>query len=240
MAPSARCIALDLIGMGKSDKPDIEYRFFDHVSYVEGFIAKLGLEHVTLVVHDWGSKLGLYYAMRHERNVEGVAFLGSMFMPVARWRAIPADFRDTLRAWRTPVVGWDLIVNRNVFLNEVLPGAIVRRLTDEETRHYQRPFEDPRSRKVLWRWPREIPIEGEPADVAAAMQAVKQWLARTDVPMLLFHATLGGLGQAPMVRWLRRHVRNFAAVHLGRGLHFIQEDYPHEIGADLARWHSSF
>ena len=72
------------------------------------------------------------------------------------------------------------------------------------------------------------------------MQAVNQWLARTDVPMLLFHATPGGLGQAPMVRWLRRHVRNFAAVHLGRGLHFIQEDYPHEIGADLARWHSSF
>ena len=171
-----RCVALDLAGMGMSEKPDVEYRLFDHARYVEGFIASLGLRGLTLVMHDWGSKLGFHYARRHESNVRASALLGSMFMPIASWNDIPDDFRETLRAWRGDA-GWDLIVQRNVFFENVLPSGVVRTLTDEELRRYRAPYADEAARRVLWQWPREIPIEGEPADTAAAMTS-RQRLAR--------------------------------------------------------------
>ena len=230
-----RCVALDLAGMGMSEKPDVEYRLFDHARYVEGFIASLGLRGLTLVMHDWGSKLGFHYARRHESNVRASALLGSMFMPIASWSDIPDDFRETLRAWRGDA-GWDLIVQRNVFFENVLPSGVVRTLTDEELRRYRAPYADEAARRVLWQWPREIPIEGEPADTAAAMTSVNDWLGATPIPMLLFHATPGGLGQAPMVEWLRSNVANIETVHLGEGVHFLQEDHPHRIGRELSRW----
>ncbi len=235
LAPRFRCVALDLAGMGMSEKPGALCRFFDHARYVEGFIASLGLRGLTLVMHDWGSKVGLHYARQNESNVRAVALLGSMFMPIASWNDIPGDFRETLRAWRGDA-GWDLIVKGNVFFEKVLPGGVVRTLTDEELRRYSAPYDDEAARRVLWQWPREIPIEGEPADTAAAMTAVNEWLAATRTPMLLFHATPGGLGQAPMVEWLRSNVANIEAVHLGAGVHFLQEDHPHRIGRELARW----
>ena len=176
-----RCVALDLVGMGMSEKPGVAYRFFDHARYVEGFIASLGLRGVTLVMHDWGSKVGLHYARQNESNVRAVALLGSMFMPIASWNDIPDDFRETLRAWRGDA-GWDLIVKGNVFFEKVLPGGVVRTLTDEELRRYRAPYLDEAARRVLWQWPRDIPIEGEPADTAAAMTAVNDWLAATRTP----------------------------------------------------------
>src|SRR3989304_1037700 len=124
LTPYGHTIAMDLIGMGKSDKPDIEYRFFDHVKYVEGFIEKMGLRNVTLVIHDWGGALGFYYAMRHENNVKGLAFMEAILMPVPTWDEFPADFRQVFQAFRTPQVGWDMIVNQNMFVEKVLPGAM--------------------------------------------------------------------------------------------------------------------
>ena len=230
-----RCIALDLAGMGLSEKPDAVCRFFDHARYVEGFITSLGLRGLTLVMHDWGSKVGFHYARRNESNLRAAALLGSMFMPIASWNDIPDDFRETLRSWRGDA-GWDLIMKGNVFFERVLPEGVVRTLTDEELRRYRDPYAHEAARRVLWQWPREIPIEGEPADTAAAMTAVNEWLAATRTPMLLFHATPGGLGQAPMVEWLRSNVANIKTVHLGAGVHFLQEDHPHRIGRELARW----
>ncbi|MFQ5796172.1 MAG: haloalkane dehalogenase [Candidatus Bipolaricaulia bacterium] len=164
-----RCIALDLIGFGKSDKPDIEYRFFDHVKYVEGFIETMGLKNITLVIHDWGSALGFYYAMRHEDNVKGIAFMEAILMPIASWEDFPKDFQEIFRAFRTPDVGWDMLVNQNMFVEQLVPGAAMRKLTEEEMNHYREPFKDPSSRKPVWRWPNELPIEGEPADVVEAV-----------------------------------------------------------------------
>jgi len=158
-----RCVAPDLIGMGKSDKPDIEYRFFDHVKYVEGFIEKLGLRNITLVIHDWGSALGFHYASRHEKNIKAIAFMEAILMPIPGWEAMPDGSAEMFRAFRTPEVGRDLIVNQNIFVEQVIPGSIVRKLTEAEMDHYREPFKDPATRKPVWRWPNEIPVAGEPA-----------------------------------------------------------------------------
>src|SRR5919106_286292 len=150
--PHGRVIAVDLIGMGKSDKPVIDYRFVDHANYLDGFIEKLGLRNITLVMHDWGSALGFHYAMRHESNIKGIAFMEAILMPIPNWGVFPNDMQQTFQAFRTPNVGWDMIVNKHVFVEQILPGAVVRRLTEEEMNHYREPYKDPASRKPLWRW----------------------------------------------------------------------------------------
>jgi haloalkane dehalogenase len=156
-----RAVAPDLIGMGRSDKPDIDYSFFDHVRYVDGFIDALDLRDITFVVHDWGSALGFHYARRHERNVKGIAFMEAILRPYT-WNDWPEQARGLFQAFRTPETGWDLIANRNVFVEDVLPGSVVRKLTDEEMDRYRAPFPTPESRKPVWRWPNEIPVDGQP------------------------------------------------------------------------------
>jgi haloalkane dehalogenase len=237
LTPYGRVIALDLIGMGRSDKPDIEYRFFDHVRYVEGFIAALGLADVTLVVHDWGSGLGFHYASRHEENVKGIAFMEAIITPLSSWDEFPAGARETFQAFRTPDLGWEMIVNQNVFVEQVLPGAILRTLTDAEMDRYREPYLEPASRKPVWRWPNEIPIEGEPPDVVEAVAAYNMWLRETELPKLLFHATPGAIVPPPVVEWCRENLSSLKTVDLGAGIHFLQEDHPHEIGAELANWY---
>ena len=234
-----RCIAMDLIGMGKSDKPDLEYAFFDHVKYVEGFIEKLGLQRLTLVIHDWGSALGFHYAMRNEANIKALAFMEAIMMPIPSWDAFPPDLKQTFQAFRTPEVGWDMIVNQHVFVEQILPGAVVRTLTEAEMDHYRAPYTDPPTRKPLWRWPNEIPIAGEPANVVAAVEAYNAKLQQSDLPKLLFSATPGALIPAPVVEWCRQNLPNLKVVDIGPGIHFVQEDNPHLIGTELANWYGS-
>jgi haloalkane dehalogenase len=234
-----RCIAPDLIGMGKSDKPDIEYRFFDHAKYVEGFIEKIGLENITLVIHDWGSGLGFHYATRYESNVKGIAFMEAILSPVPGWEMFPEQAVEIFQAFRTPEVGWDMIVNKNMFVEQVLPGNVVRKLSEEEMNRYREPFLDPANRKPVWRWPNEIPIAGEPADVAEAVATYNQKLQQSDLPKLLFYATPGALITKPVVDWCQNNLKNLSTVDVGQGIHFIQEDNPHLIGTELAAWYSS-
>ncbi len=236
VTPRSRAVALDLVGMGKSDKPDIEYRFFDHVRYVDGFIEKLGLENFSLVINDWGSGLGLHYASRHPGNVKAIALMESIIAPVPSWDAFPAEFVETFQAFRTPEVGWDMIVNQNMFVEQILPGAIVRDLSEEEMERYREPYLDPASRKPVWRWPNELPIAGEPAEVVDAVATYNGWLQESDVPKLLFHAAPGALVPPEMVEWCVANLENLETVDLGEGIHFLQEDHPHEIGTELARW----
>jgi haloalkane dehalogenase len=224
--------------MRKSDKPDIEYRFFEHVKYVEGFIEKMELENMILVIHDWGSALGFHYAMRHESNVKGIAFMEAILMPVPSWEMFPADFQEVFKAFRTPEVGWDMIVNKNMFIEQILPGAVVRKLSEEEMNHYREPFKDPANRKPVWRWPNEIPIEGEPADVVEVVETYNQKLQQSALPKLLFYATPGGITSAPVVEWCRQNLKNLKTVDIGQGIHFLQEDNPHLIGSELANWYT--
>ncbi|MCH8994034.1 MAG: haloalkane dehalogenase [Chloroflexi bacterium] len=235
-AQVGRAIALDLIGMGKSDKPDIEYRFFDHSRYVEGFIEKLGLQNITFVIHDWGSALGFYYARRHEANVKGLAFMEAILRPMT-WNDFPEAARGMFQGFRTPDVGWDMIATKNMFVEGVLPGSVVRTLSDEEMNRYREPYPDEQSRKPVWRWPNEIPIDGEPKDVAEAAEAYWGWLQQTETPKLLFHAQPGALISAETVTMLQGALKNLSTVDIGPGVHFVQEDNPHKIGEELATWY---
>jgi haloalkane dehalogenase len=235
MEPYGRAIAVDLIGMGKSDKPDIDYRFVDHAKYLDGFIEKLGLKNITLVVHDWGSALGFNYAMQHEENVKGIAFMEAFLMPLT-WNGFPNIVKETFQNIRTPEIGYDLVVNKNIFVEQLLPGAILRNLAEEEMNNYREPYEMAESRIPVWVWPNEIPIDGNPADVHNIVTDYSQWLQETELPKLLFYASPGGLINASIVDWSKANLKNLETVDLGQGLHYLQEDHPHAIGKTLSNW----
>ncbi|UCH80502.1 MAG: haloalkane dehalogenase [Nitrospiraceae bacterium] len=237
LTSGARCIAPDLIGMGKSDKPDIEYRFVDHAKYIEGFIEKMGLRNITLVIHDWGSALGFHYAMRHEDNIKGIAFMEAIIRPV-KWDELPKDFKIGFRLFRTPLIGWLMIAGMNVFIEQILPKAIIRQLTDKEMHYYREPFKSIKYRKPVWRWPNEIPINGQPADVAEIVQNYSNKLQESDLPKLLFYAHPGGIITLDSVAWCQQHMKNLKTIDIGKGIHYLQEDNPDLIGLELARWYN--
>lgn len=237
VSPKARCIAPDLIGMGKSDKPDIRYGFFDHVKYVEGFIEKMGLANITFVIHDWGSALGFHYAMRHESNVKGLVFMEAIIKPYT-WDSWPDAARDIFKAFRTPDTGRDLLIDKNAFVEQILPNAVARGLSKEEMDHYREPFLDPPSREPVWRWPNEIPIEGEPADVTEAADNYSRGLTKSELPKLLFFAEPGAIVTPEVLAWCEDNLKNLTTIPIGPGIHYIQEDNPHLIGEEIAKWYA--
>lgn len=237
VSPTARCIAPDLIGMGLSDKPPIQYTFFDHVNYVEGLIAALGLESYTMVLHDWGCILGFYIAMRQERRVRGLAFMEAMLAPYASWNAFPKDIAAQFKLFRTPEVGYRLIVEENMFIDKLLPASTMAPLTEEEMSCYRRPFRDPASRQVILKFTHQLPVAGKPADVAKATGEYAAWLQRTRVPKLFLWSDPGLITHEKDVDWARRNLKNLKTSFLGPGLHFSQEEHPVEIGQEVARWH---
>ena len=237
LAPLGRAIAPDLIGFGRSDKPDIEYRFVDHARYVDGFIEALGLDRLTFVIHDWGSGLGFHWARRHPDRVRGLAFFEAIIAPIPSWDDFPAELRELFRGFRSPETGRSLLIDQNVFIGKVLPGAVVRGLTEVEMERYREPFRDPASREPVYRWPNELPIGGEPADVTEIVGAYNAWLQETDVPKLLLHAEPGAITQAPLVEWCKAHLPELEVVHVGAGIHYLQEDNPDGIGKAVADWY---
>lgn len=237
LANHGRVIAVDLIGFGKSDKPDIEYRFFDHVAYLEEFIEKMGLRNITLVMHDWGSALGFDYASRHPDNIRALAFLEALLVPVPSFDQWPNQkAAEAFRLYRTPHVGWNSIVNENSFIEKRIQDGTIRTLSEAELQHYREPFKDPKSRKPMWRWPNELPIAGEPADVAAMQMHYLTWLQKSEVPKLLIFAHPGVLTPEPVVAWAKASLPNLQIVDVGAGIHNLQEDHPQEIGTAIASW----
>ena len=236
LASHGRCIAPDLIGMGKSDKPDIDYRFFDHSKYLEGFIEKLGLSNITLVIHDWGSGLGFHYAMRHENNIKGIAFMEAIIKPMT-WEDFPKDFKMGFKLFRTAGIGWLMLSVMNMFITKILPQAIVRKLSTEEMDYYADPYKTVHSRKPIRQWPCEIPIEGNPADVFEVISDYNQKLQKSELPKLLFFANPGGLIDDKAVQWCKQNLKNLKVVDIGDGVHYLQEDNPHLIGEELAKWY---
>lgn len=237
LTPHARCIAPDLIGMGKSGKPDIEYSYADHRYYLFRFIEELGLKNITLVIHDWGSALGFDYAMHDEDNVKGIAFMEAILRTIPSYSAMPPRLRLMFKAFRTPGIGQALIMNANIFVEKVLPMATVRKLSRDEMDHYRAPYPDRASRKPLWRWPNEIPIGDNPVDVVACVNAYNQWLQKTELPKLCIAAEPGAIMQKPLVDWCRENLANCEIVSVSPGLHYIQEDHPAGIGEAIADWY---
>lgn len=232
----ARCIAPDLIGFGKSDKPDIAYTFADHVRYIDAFIDAMGFEgKITLVIHDWGSAIGLNWARRHEDRVQGIAMM-EFISPVKSWKDWPESITPAFEGFRSPGVGEEMVIEQNMFIEQVLPGAVARGLTEAEMAHYRAPFLDKKTRKPMLVFPRQIPIEGEPADVTEAAQKYMQWLDVTPVPKLLFWATPGILVSPEMAARHAKVMPNLQAIDIGPGAHYLQEDAPDLIGESIAQW----
>jgi haloalkane dehalogenase len=229
-----RCLAPDLIGMGDSGRaPAGSYRFVDHARYLDAWFEALGLTRVTLVVHDWGSALGFHWARRHPERVRGIAYMEALVRPVT-WEEWPEAARQVFQAMRSPA-GEEMVLTKNVFVERILPRSVLRGLGEVEMAVYRRPYLEPgESRRPTLTWPRQIPIEGEPADVVAIADAYSRWLATSDVPKLFVNADPGVILTGPQREFCRRwpNQREITV----RGSHFVQEDSPHEIGRALAEF----
>jgi len=238
LADQGRCIAPDLIGMGDSAKlpdpgPD-RYTFVEHREHLDALLDALGVrENVTLVIHDWGSALGFDWARRHPDAVLGIAYMEAIVQPLS-WDAWPKAARGVFEAFRSPQ-GEALILEQNTFVEQVLPTSMLRKLSEEEMTAYRRPFaEVGEARRPTLTWPRQIPIEGEPADVTQIVREYGEWLVRSELPKLFIDADPGAILRGPQ-REFCRSWPNQTEVQV-KGIHFVQEDSPDEIGLAVARW----
>ena len=233
-----RCIAPDLIGMGRSDKlenpgPDT-YRFVTHRKYIEGFIDALGVgQNLTLVVHDWGSALGFDWACRHPSSVRAMVYMEAIVRPLADWSEWAQPAVPIFQGLRTPA-GEQMIQSKNVFIENVLPGAIIRTLTDEEMAVYRAPYSNAQDRWPTLTWPREIPFGGEPADVAKIVAAYAEWMSKSEMPKLFVNAKPGGILTGAQ-REFCRGWKNQEEITVA-GIHYIQEDSGAEIGRAIEAW----
>ncbi|MCB1323876.1 MAG: haloalkane dehalogenase [Leptospiraceae bacterium] len=231
-----RVIAVDLIGMGRSDKPDIEYTFQDHARYLDGFIAALDLRQIVLVIHDWGSALGFRYAVRHQQNVRGIAFMEAITRPFT-WDDFDWFSEFMFKRIRDPETGPEMILEDNVFIERVLPGAVLRDLSAEEMNRYREPFLTPESRRPILVWPSQIPIEGDPAGMHALVSGYRTVMQTWEVPKLLLYAEPGLIVQGEeAAREIAAEYSNCSTIYIGNGKHFIQEDQPDNIGRALSDW----
>ena len=235
VAPTAHCIAPDLIGFGQSGKPDIEYRFGDHVRYLDAFLDKAGISSAFVIAHDWGTALAFHLAARKPELIRGLAFM-EFIWPMPAWEDFHVDGRETFKKFRTAGVGEKMILEANVFVEQVLPGGIVRKLTDEEMSVYRAPFPTPESRRPTWRFPNELPIAGEPADVNLTLEKAHRALAHSSYPKLLFTGNPGVLVSPAFAQTFAKELKNLRVVQLGAGRHYLQEDHAEVIGATVNEW----
>ena len=235
VSPVAHCIAPDLIGFGQSGKPEIEYRFADHVRYLDAFLEKMGITSAYVAAQDWGSALAFHLGARRPDFIRGLAFM-EFIRPMPAWSDFHPDQIETFKKFRTPGIGEEMILGQNLFVEGVLPAATARPLTDEEMSVYRAPFLTRESRLPVWRFPNELPIAGEPADVYALMEAAHRALAASTFPKLLFVGNPGALISPAFAKAFANTLRNCAVVELRSGLHYLQEDEPDVIGAELKGW----
>ncbi|KAL7933587.1 Alpha/Beta hydrolase protein [Trichoderma chlorosporum] len=233
----ARCIALDLIGMGLSSKPNISYRFHEHAEYLEIFLEKVvPFGKVIIVSHDWGAALGFDWASRHQERLTGFV-LFEFVRPFPTWAdASQGDVQKAFRSFRVEETGRKLLIEDNAFINEVLVNGITRSLSTVEMEYYSQPFLRPSDREPLYRWPNEVPIEGVPADVNERLTKSHDWLLQADMPTLLFWADPGWVIREEKAQWYLKSLRNAKGVFVGKGYHFLQEDHPHRIGIEISKW----
>jgi len=233
-----RCVAPDLIGMGDSDKlrnsgPE-SYLFVEHRAYLDEFLAALGIaQNVTLVIHDWGSALGFDWAHRNPGAINGIAYMEAIVRPL-RMDEFPKTVRPVFEAFRS-AKGEEMVLQHNVFVQQVLPGAIMRKLSEEEMAEYRRPFTNPgEDRRPTLTWPRQIPFDGEPADVTEIVHNYSSWMSSNTIPKLFINAAPGAILRGPVAEHCRAWP-NQTEVTVP-GTHFIQEDSGKEIGQAVSAW----
>ena len=235
----ASCISIDLVGMGDSEKldnPDTSsYRFEEHFYYVQEAIKTLtNNEKITLVIHDWGSALGFHWSYMHPELVKGIAYMEAIVKEIT-WDDWDKNARSIFQGFRSDA-GENLILDKNYFVEKVLPGSIIRTLESDEMNEYRRPFlNSGEDRRPTLSWPREIPIEGQPANVCKSVNEYSEWMKTNNIPKLFINAEPGSIITG-RIRDFCRTWKNQTEVTVN-GIHFIQEDSPDEIGKALSKWY---
>jgi haloalkane dehalogenase len=233
-----RRLAPDLIGMGDSGKPDIDYTFDDHSRYLDAWFDALGLDDVVLIGHDWGGALAFDWATRHPGRVRGIAFTETIVKPMS-WQEFPEGAHALFRAFRAKGTGEAMILDDNTFIEQGLPGTVATSLTEADLDAYRKPYPTRESRLPLLQWPRAMPLDGEPAEVVARIESYDKWLAvSVDVPKLLltFEPGPGAMMGQEMIDWCVGTIASLEVEKHGRAGHHTPEDQPGAIAASVAAW----
>ena len=234
--PGRRLIAVDLIGMGGSGKPEIGYHLSDHIDYVTAFAEALALTDITFVAHDWGVAISLEYLRRHPARVRAVAIMEGHLRPVPGWDDFDPGGREIFQRLRTPGLGERLALEENFLIETLLPAGLQRQLTAAELQVYRAPYANPAARRPLLQWTREIPVAGEPADVARTLTRAWEHLAGSPVRKLLVHGRPGAIVDAATLAWCRQTQPGLAVADAGPAGHFLPEDRSAEVAAALDAW----
>jgi haloalkane dehalogenase len=233
-----RHLAPDLIGMGRSGKPDIAYTFADHARYLDGWFDALKLDHVVLVGHDWGGALAFDWAARHPDRVTGVAFLESIVKPMA-WEELSPQARARGEMIRTSGPGEEMVLRQNLFVRQAFTGGVLTPVGEQDLETYLAPYPTAESRRPILAWARQIPLGGEPPELVARIEANDAWLAASaDVPKLLmtFEGSPTLLLDSQLTDWCRAHIAALEVVACGQAAHHAPEDRPREIANAIAEW----
>lgn len=235
----ARCVAPDLIGFGKSGKPDINYSFQDHFNYINEFILKLELKNIILVLHDWGGAIGFHYAKQNPEKIKGIVFMETFCKPM-EWSALDPLARWLFKKFRDPVKGQKWNGRYNVFLRFILPFSMNRKLSKYEKQVYNEPFKSLVSREPIIKFPQELPFKGEGSLNEQIAKEYYSWLQHTEIPKLLLYAKPGVQIKNKEVELYKSKFPNLTTRFIGAGKHFIQEDQPENIGKEIRKWFSGY
>ncbi|MCF2858406.1 haloalkane dehalogenase [Pseudoalteromonas sp. SMS1] len=238
IADTHRAIAVDLIGMGDSGKPDIAYTFKEHYQYFNRFINKLDIDELILVGHDWGAAIAWLYAKRNPDKVAGLAFMEGVLPP-----QFPAESYESLgpvadffRTLRDPVLGPMLVIEQNMWIEQALPASVNRTLGEQAMAAYRAPYLVPESRKPLLAWPNQLPIAREPAQTDRLMRGIKRFMRNTDIPTLYVYSSPSVEDSPHVLSWYIEHINELETAYIGQGLHYLPEDQPDAIGRALDDW----
>ena len=238
VSSGSHCMALDLIGFGKSDKPDIDYNFQDHYKYIEAFIDALELKNIVIVGHDWGGILGFWYALNHQENVRGIAFMET-FPFTFTIDVFPPEFAKLIQAFRTPEQGYQLIQVQNIFVEQILPLNVFNKknVTEELMENYRHPFPTVESRKPIRRFPEMLPLDPNVEKEAyGVIRTIEESLDSFKFPMMLIKGNPGAIISEKRVEWLRARIPDLLVNDIGSCYHYLQEDNPEGIGNSLKHW----
>jgi haloalkane dehalogenase len=237
-AAGHRCLAPDLIGMGRSGKPDIPYRFADHARYLDAWFEALGLTEAVLVGHDWGGALAFDRAARRPGRIRGLAFMETIICPMT-WDEYPERARARFQAFRVPGVGESMVLDQNVFIEGSFDQTVRSGLAPADLDVYRAPYPTRESRRPLLQWSRSLPLDGEPADVTATVAAYDAWLAASPATpklLLTFDSSPTLIVGPRMAAWCAEHIAALDTVHCGPAAHVCPEDQPEAIATAVTEW----
>lgn len=239
VSKSFRSIAIDLIGMGDSSKPEISYSFTDHYRYVSAFIEKLNVDEITLVGHDWGAAIAWEYARKNQSIVKSLTFMEGLVppaFPIASYNAMGEEMGSMFKAFNDPIMGEKMVIQDHLFVEKILPGFVNRKLSNIAMEAYRKPYIALDARKPILAWPREVPIAGHPQHTKQTLLDISEFMSNTKMPVLLLYAKPGVLVNQQAVDYYLNKISNLETTYVGQGLHFIQEDQPDAIGLAIHDW----